>query len=120
MPNTSQTPGAIVHYRTGQPRRALDAVGGKLFLTSHRLVFLAHRGQPFHYRLDLPLQEVADVAACETVLGLRGGLRVSTAGGKEELFTFGAAREAEAHRWREAILRARDEADATLGTEGQT
>ena len=43
------------HFRTGRAPKFWEAVGGKLLLTSHRLAFPAHRGQPWHYRLFLPL-----------------------------------------------------------------
>src|SRR5262245_13630700 len=44
-----ETPHSVVHYRTGRPGRFWETVGGKLVLTSRRLVFLAHRGQPWQY-----------------------------------------------------------------------
>jgi len=103
-----QSQGSMVHYRTGNPRRTFDAVGGKLFLTTHRLRFVAHRGQPWRYRLDVPLKDIEDAAPCGVMRGLRGGLEVTIAGGRRELFTFGAARAHEADQWSETIHQARD------------
>jgi hypothetical protein len=111
-----QTAGPMVHYRTGRPRRPLDGVGGKLFLTTHRVIFLAHRGQPWHYRLDIPLEEIEEAAPCKVWPGVRGGLQVSVAGGRREVFTFGAVRAAEADEWGEAIRLAVDGAASEPGS----
>jgi hypothetical protein len=106
-----QTPGSIVHYRTGRMSRVWDAVGGKLVLTNRRLFFLAHRGQPWRYRVVVPLGEVAAVASSLEAGTFPGLLQVTTTQGKEETFTFGAVRELEADRWAAAILQARYRAE---------
>jgi hypothetical protein len=114
-----QTPHSIVHYRTWGSFRFWEAVGGKLVLTSHRLVFIAHRGQPWCYRLALPLEEVAR-AEGEEAGDIPGTLRVITLGGKKEVFTFGVVRELDAGRWAAAILRARYRLNPELGAGSQT
>lgn len=98
---------SMVHYRTGRPSRFWEAVGGKLYLTNQRLVFLAHRGQPWHYELSLALDAIVQAETCLILDHIPGGLRVLTAAGEEELFTFGAVHELEADRFAAGILLAR-------------
>jgi hypothetical protein len=89
------------HFPAGWPLKFWKSVGWKLILTSHRLAFLTHRGQPWHYRLFFPLEQIAKA----DTRGLFGGipgccLRLTTAEGKQELFNFGAIHEnLEAERW---------------------
>jgi hypothetical protein len=93
----------LVHYRTGRPHRFWEAVGGKFVLTTRRLVFITHRGQPWCYKLSIPLDEITYVDD-DTILGVApGALRVNRADGKKELFTFGAVRKPEADEWVVAI-----------------
>src|SRR5262249_28360136 len=73
-----------VHYRTGRPWRFWEAVGGKIIVTNLRLVFIAHRGQPWRYTLLIPLEEVATAEPCRILRAFTGGLRVVTVGGKTE------------------------------------
>jgi hypothetical protein len=58
--------GSMVHYRTGRPLRFWEGIGGRLFLTNQTIEFRAHRGQPWVYRLTIPL---ADVAQASTYKG---------------------------------------------------
>ncbi len=102
-----ETSYAVIHYRTGRLWSVWGHVGGKLVLTSHRLVFLAHRGQPWWYRLALPLEEIERAESSESFSALPGYLRVTTMAGKQELFAFGPIREIETDRWAAAILQAR-------------
>jgi hypothetical protein len=99
--------GTLVHFRSGRPVRSWEGVGGKVVLTSRRLVFLAHRGQPWHYRVELPLGEIAAAEAVPVLNGLPGGLRVVTTAGKRERFMFGVHRDLDAEQWAAAILLAR-------------
>jgi hypothetical protein len=114
------SPGTLVHYRTGQPARFWDGVGGKLFLTTQRLIFVTHRGQPWCYTLSLSLAEIANADTYQLFNSIPGGMRVTTSEGRKELFTFGAIRELEADRWAAAILLARYRAYPQWGTEERT
>jgi hypothetical protein len=106
------------HFRTGRAPKFWEAVGGKLLLTSHRLAFLAHRGQPWHYRLFLPLEQIAKADSCPLIWGIQGCMRVTTLAGKQELFNFGAIHEElEAERWAAAILQARYRANPDWGSD---
>jgi hypothetical protein len=80
-----ETPWGFVHHRTGRPWRFWEAVGGKLFLTSSRLIFRAHAGQFWRYELAIPLSEVADVKPCYTA-HVPKGLTVVRTDGTKELF----------------------------------
>jgi hypothetical protein len=102
-----KTPGSAVHFKTGRPSRFWEAVGGKLFLTTHRVVFLAHRGQPWHYRLSIPLEEIASAETCKVARAFTGGLKVQTTAGNAEIFTFGAVRDLDADLWVDSIYQAR-------------
>jgi hypothetical protein len=98
-----ETPGSITHRPSGQPRSWTGPIGGRLVLTSRRLVFLAHRGQPQHYRLDLPLQAITEARPAEVLPSLPGGLQVVRQDGRQELFLFGIARVPEVEQWVKAI-----------------
>lgn len=100
-----KTAGSVVHCRKGRPLRFWEGVGGKLFLTNQALEFRAHRGQPWVYRLTIPLGEIAQVTPCK-ILGLfPGGLRVERVDGSVELFSFGVL--ADNRLWAAAITAAR-------------
>jgi hypothetical protein len=83
-----QTPFGFVHHRTGRAWRFWDAVGGKLYLTSSRLLFRAHPGQFWRYELVIPLAEVAKVQPCRVICVPRG-LTVVRTDGTKELFACG-------------------------------
>ncbi len=56
-----QTQLNVVYYRTGRPLRFWEAAGGKLFLTTSRLIFKAHPDQPWAFWAcdrALPLDEI--------------------------------------------------------------
>lgn len=104
----AKTSGSMVHYRSGNPLKFWEAVGGKLFLTNRVLEFCSHAGQPWSYRLTIPLEQVREACPCR-VLGLfPGGLRVERVDGTSELFTFGAAFDVSG-AWADAILDFRDD-----------
>jgi hypothetical protein len=98
--------GCMVHYKGGNPSRTWEGVGGKLFLTSQRLVFLAHRGQPWHYQLYLPLADILTVEPCDAGPGVPGGLAVLLAGGRREVFSWGALRFEDADEWTDDVMAA--------------
>ena len=83
-----ETPFGFVHHRTGRPWRFWDAVGGKMYLTSSRLLFRAHAGQFWRYELVIPLSEVAEVQPCRVMHAPRG-LTVVRTDGTRELFACG-------------------------------
>lgn len=99
-----QSPGSIAHYSGGSSLRTWEAVGGRLFLTDQRVVFVTFRMQLRCYRLATDLSDVRKV---EAGAGLKPGeLRLTTAQTRE-LFTFGVFRHLEAEEWAAAILLAR-------------
>jgi hypothetical protein len=83
-----QTQGSTVHYRNGNPLRFWEAAGGKLFLTSSRLIFRAHAGQPWRYEVIIPLAEVTGVSQCR-IAGVPTGLVIQCAGVADEVFGVG-------------------------------
>jgi hypothetical protein len=88
------------HFKTGRPFKFWEAVQGRLVLTTHRFVFLTYRGQPWNYKLSLPIGQIARIDSCKLYGLIVGGLSVITALGKEELFTFGTIHEdLEGERW---------------------
>jgi hypothetical protein len=95
-----QTRGSIVHYRNGSPWRFWEAVGGKLFLTSSRLIFRVHAGQPWRYEVVIPLAEVIGVSRC-SMPGLATALVVRCADVADELFGVGVLESAD--EWVSAI-----------------
>jgi hypothetical protein len=101
-----ETPGSMVHYRSGSPLRFWEATGGRLFLTSQAVEFRAHRGQPWVYRLTIPLGEIAHAAPCRILRLFPGGLRIERADGSFELFSFG--RFDRNRDWAEEIMDARE------------
>ena len=106
-----------LHSRTGRPLKFWEGIGGKLILTNRRLAFLAHRGQPWHYRLSIPLEQIAKAEACALLGVIPGGMRVTTVGGEQELFSFGTMHEElEAERCVAAILQARYRANPDRGS----
>ena len=95
---------AVVHFKTGRPHRFWEGVGGKLFLTNQRVVFLAHPGNIWHYRLFIELEQIARAEDFLLFGGLRGAVRLVLTDGKEELFNFGPVRDLTAERWAAAVL----------------
>ncbi len=97
--------GSMVHFRSGRPLRFWEAVGGKIFLTNEVLEFQAHRGQPWVYRLTIPLSAIERAAPLKVLRLFRGGLRVERKDGSFELFTFGAFRkDNNSEGWASAIM----------------
>jgi hypothetical protein len=106
-----QPPTVVSHFRSGRALLIWEAVGGQLFLTNRRLIFLALRGQFWHYRLDIDLGEIVTAEAGNLFGPVAGGLRVVTTAGQSELFGFGAARYLLASEWAAAIMLARYRSD---------
>jgi hypothetical protein len=106
-----QPPTVITHFRSGRALLIWEAIGGKLFLTNRRLIFVALRGQFWHYRIDIDLEEIVTAEACNLFGPVAGGLRVGTTAGKSELFNFGAVRYLQTSEWAAAIMLARYRSD---------
>jgi hypothetical protein len=81
-----------------------DAVGGGLFLTDQRIVFVTYRMQFRYYRLSFELDHILKAEAGE---GLRPGELWLTTQQGQDLFTFGALGYLDAEEWAAAILLAR-------------
>lgn len=97
--------GSMIHFKWGRPLRFWEGVGGRLFLTNEVLEFRAHRGQPWVYRLTIPLGEIVRVTPCKILSMFPGGLRVERRDGGFELFTFGALRcDNNSVSWASAIM----------------
>jgi hypothetical protein len=105
-----ESEGSMVHYRRGRQGGIFDSVGGRLVLTNRRLVFLAHRGQPYHYRLSLPLGEIAHLEVWPDAGIRQGELLVEMKDGQRQLFTFGFVRAVEPEIWAGSIADYREQA----------
>lgn len=105
------------HYRTGRPFKSWESVGGVLVLSSHRLAFLAHRGQLWHYQLFLPVEQISKAETCPLFGSIPGCMRVTSVGGKHELFNFGMTHEVEAERCAAVILPAHYRANPDWGSD---
>lgn len=104
----AKTSGSMVHFKSGTALKFWEGVGGKLFLTSHVLEFQAHAGQPWVYRIIIPLSEIRRARPVR-ILGLfPGALRVEREDGSFELFNFGAPFD-RSREWAEAIMEFRDD-----------
>ncbi len=104
----AMTAQSMVHYKSGNPLKFWEAVGGRLFLTSEVLEFRSFPAELYVYRLIVPLREIRDAQACRILGFARGGLRIERHDGTFELFTFGAAFDI-SNDWAHAILRFRDD-----------
>jgi hypothetical protein len=99
---------SMVHYKTGNAYKFWEAVGGKLYLTNKRLEFRAHGGQPWVYRLTIPLQEIRKATPVYILAIVPGALRIERIDGTTELFTFGATFDVSLE-WANAIIAFRDD-----------
>jgi hypothetical protein len=106
----AKTQQGIGHYRSGNPYKFWDTVGGKLFLTSHVLEFRANPAEPFAYRLIIRLEEIRYAEPHRLVGVIPGALRIEREDGSFEIFTFGAAFDV-SQEWADAILDFRDDLD---------
>ena len=104
----AKTSGSMVHYRSGNPWKFWETVGGRLFLTSDVLEFRANPAEIRPYRIVIPLREIRRARACALFGIIRGGLRIERTDGTFELFTFGAAFDV-SRAWADAIEEFRDD-----------
>jgi hypothetical protein len=96
----------MVHFKSGNPYKFWEAVGGRLFLTNKVLEFRANPAEWWVYRIKIPLEAIRRATPCTIGLAA-GGLRVERRDGTCELFTFGAASNV-SREWAEAIATFRD------------
>jgi hypothetical protein len=92
----------ILHYKTGQPWKIWEGVGGKLFLTNEAVEFRTTPNELWIYRIRIPLIEISQVKPCK-IGHLPGGLRIERMDGSFELFTFGAVFDV-SREWAERIM----------------
>ena len=64
----------------------LESVGGKLFLTDKRLIFISHRFNIQNHMLYLNRNDIAEVGTIRMLIFLRKGLLIKTINGKREKF----------------------------------
>lgn len=95
--------GSMVHYKSGRPLRFWESVGGRIFLTNEVVEFRAHQGQPWVYRLTIPLGDIADATPCKILGVIPGGLRIERGDGSFELFALGYGKDNNSERWASAI-----------------
>jgi hypothetical protein len=99
---------SMVHYKSGNPLKFWEAVGGRLFLTNQVIEFRSFPAELYVYRVTIPLDDIRRARPC-TVLGfITGGLRIERLDGTFELFTFGAAFDL-SREWADAIMDFRDD-----------
>jgi hypothetical protein len=101
--STGHVSEAILKQGGASHFKGLEAVGGKLFLTDHRLVFKSHR---FNIQVHQESYPLADITAVEPRRGISivgDGLAVVLSGGREERFVVFGRRD-----WITQILMARD------------
>jgi hypothetical protein len=76
------------HCQTVSPLRLRIAIGGKLYLTTSKLVFKAHAGQPGTKEIVVPLMEIVEARGTRNILGLANRLVIKKADGSQEMFGF--------------------------------
>jgi hypothetical protein len=104
----AKTAQSMVHYKSGNPLRFWEAVGGRLFLTNQVLEFRSFPAELYSYRLIIPLCDIRRAKPYSVLGFIAGGLRVERRDGSYELFTFGAAFD-QSREWADAIMDFRDD-----------
>jgi hypothetical protein len=97
LPGSQMRPTEVVmkethatHYRTFWPLPVRLTVGGKLYLTTSKLVFKSHALQPGPREMVMLLTEIVGARPCRhSLLQLPNGLLIERADGKQDLFTCG-------------------------------
>jgi hypothetical protein len=64
-------------------------VGGWLYLTDQRLVFLSHGFNIQEHKLSIPLEEIVEARPCATARIIPNGLRIVTTEGEERFVVEG-------------------------------
>ena len=99
---------SMVHYKSGNPLKFWEAVGGRLFLTNQVLEFRTFPAELFAYRIVIPLGEIRRARPCSLFGVIPGALRIERLDGSFELFNFGAAFDM-SREWADAIIAFRDD-----------
>jgi len=76
----------------------IEACGGKIYLTNHRLFFKTHVLNINDHELTIEFQQIERVELCRTLLIVPNGLRIILKSGKKEQFVIGKRSE-----WKTAI-----------------
>lgn len=66
--------------------RGIEAVGGKLKITDHRLFFHPHALNITHEKTEILLKDIVDLEAVKTMGLVNNGIKVTTKDGKEFRF----------------------------------
>lgn len=104
----AKTAKSMVHYKSGNPLKFWEAVGGRLFLTNQALEFRTFPAELYTYQIVVPLREIRRASPCNVLGIIRGALRIERRDGTFELFNFGAAFDM-SREWAEAIMDFRDD-----------
>ena len=81
--------------------RGWEGVGGWLYLTNKRLLFLSHSVNIQNHALSMPLTEIEEIQTCSTAWIIPNGLRIVTAQGVERFVVEGR------RRWLEEVSQAK-------------
>lgn len=76
----------ILHSTGGNHVKGIEAVGGKLYLTSQRLIFKSHRLNIQRHELSIDLNAIAYVQRYKVLGVVNNGLAVVTRQNKKEKF----------------------------------
>lgn len=95
----------LLHEGPANHFRGAEAVGGWLYLTSRRLLFLSHGMNVQNAAWEHPLAGIRTVETASTVGIIPNGLRLTTSAGATERFVVQGRR-----KWKDAIEKARSEA----------
>lgn len=60
-----------------------ESVGGYLYLTDERLVFISHKVNIQNHKLSIPLEEISSVRPCQTLVVVPNGMEVVRGQDKE-------------------------------------
>ena len=92
----------VLHAGPANHWRGIEAVGGKLWLTTHRLVFQSHKVNLRAGQRQWPLASIVNVVQRNTLWVVPNGIAVELADGAMEKFVV-----ADRAHWVAAILEAR-------------
>ena len=90
---------SIVHAGPANHFMGMEAVGGKLFLTNHRLRFRAHALNVQRHDTSYPLGDIVSVTPTRTLGLVPNGIRIELADGRREKFVVSARSE-----WLDALM----------------
>ncbi|MBS1643506.1 MAG: hypothetical protein JST36_00575 [Bacteroidetes bacterium] len=77
---------SVVFQSPANHNKGLEAVGGQLLLTNHRLVFKSHKVNIQNHELIIPLAEIAQVSRFKSLGIVNNGLEVTLRNGTNERF----------------------------------